>query len=191
MSQRGRRWGCGILILILILLILWFLQRHCGDGGVVEEQPPAPPYASNQPPVTRNDQLNGCTVSPSEGDFSCTIDFPAGTLFNDHGNGADSDPDGDPFTASIAGMDVVGGTGDSWSPPGPSPRDCNDDFLCATDRNFVAARSSLTINPDGGFSLTYTTRVDPFGTLIAEFLYKITDTESNTSDPALVEVYIH
>ena len=185
MSQIRKRPRWVILILIImILLILWLIQRSGCSCRVVEEE--------NDPPVSKNDGLNGCTVSSSgAGRFSCSINFPAGTLFNDNGSGADSDPDGDSFTASIAGMNVVGGTGDSWSPPGPEARNCNGDFLCTTDRNFVAADSSLTINPDGGFSLTYTTTADPFGVLLAEFLYKIIDTAGNTSDPAFVEVVIH
>ena len=181
MAQRPRRWWWILLILILILLILWLIGQ-CGENGTTQ---------TNQAPIARNDRLDGCTLSASGSHFSCIVNFPAGTLFNDNDNGADSDPDGDSFTAANAGMNVVGATGDPWSPPGPEARNCNADFLCTTDRNFVPGSSSLTVHPDGSVSLTYASRTDLVGTLIGEFLYRITDTQSNTSDPGYVEVFIH
>lgn len=179
------RW---IVLLILVLLLLWLLQRcsQPGDAGG-ETEPPAP---TNSAPLARNDDLTGCSLAAAGGRFACTFVAPAGTLFANNGHGADSDPDGDSFTAHSAGAIVVGGTGDPWSPPGPEARSCTADFLCTTDRNFHAAGSSLAIAPDGGFTLVYETNVQPFGSLIAEFLYEIEDPGGLTSDPGYVQVFI-
>jgi len=130
-------------------------------------------------PPTKNRACSGCTFVA-----------PAGALFASNGHGADSDPDGDAFTSRIAGLDVVGGTGDPWSPPGPEARSCTGDFLCTTDRNFHGAGSSLTVAADGGFTLVYETGVEPFGSLIAEFLYEIEDSGGLASDPAYVQLFI-
>ncbi len=148
----------------------------------------------DQPPVAGNDWIVGCSLGA---DLKCTFNAPAGTLFAANPgstasgySGADFDPEGQPLSAFIAGQNVVGATGDPWSPPGPQPRTCTADRLCTTDSNFVVGGSSLTVNANGSFTLTYETTVAPFGSLIGEFLYRVQDPGGQQSDPALVEVII-
>ncbi len=170
-----------------------------GVGPIVDETDPSHYLGvalGTDPPVARNDWIQpGCSLSGG-GPYSCTVNAPAGTLFADNPgttasgpSGVDFDPDGDPFTAQIAGLDVVGATGDPWSPPGPQVRTCTVLFLCTTDSHFVTGSSSLVVHADGGFTLTYVTALDPVGALIAEFLYVVVG-DDGTSAPALVEVII-
>ena len=41
----------------------------------------------NEPRVARNDRLDGCMLAAVGGDFACTCEAPAGTLFTDKGFG--------------------------------------------------------------------------------------------------------
>ena len=166
-----------ILIALIILLIILFL-RYC--GGTSDEAPTTDEIpTTNTPPVASPDSyLTGggeqCLLSGSGGLFTCTVNYPAGSI-----TANDSDPEGDTFIAQIAGINITPG------------RTCSGDFLCSTDANFVPGSSSLTVNADGSFALTYATSVMPVFLLIAEFEYIVTENATASplsSAPVRVEV---
>ncbi len=160
----------------------------CGDGvdndcdGEVD--PPA--ICGGDPPVAVDDNFIGpphtfaCILPSCAGPAqrTCVLNATAGAI-----TGNDSDPDST-FDAMINGPIVMAG----WT--------CNGDNLCTTDAGFVGAASSLTVNADGSFNLTYsTTQNFPFGgeadIVIAEFLYFLEDPGGNTSGNARVMIPVH
>ena len=144
----------------------------CGDGvdndcdGDIDDSDDDCP--DNTAPVAVDDDFLAsativCVLPTCGGERDCTLNAPAGTL-----TANDFDNEGDTFDAVIDG-DI---TDVGWA--------CNADHICTTDSGFVGTGSTLTVNADGSFDLTYRTTQNfviggPADVVIVEFLYNVVE----------------
>ncbi len=179
MGHQGRKLSCLVLIILLLLLILLYLKSQAPDPDSPDGSGTDPgPVATNTAPSAGSDDFKQsgprCVLSGSA-PFVCTVTYPAGSL-----TANDSDPEGHAFSSHIAGTDIAG-------------RACSSDHLCSTDAHFDPAGSSVTVAPDGGFTLTFATNLEPVFLLIAEFQYVVEETQTAdrlVSNTATVEVAV-